>query len=273
MTRARSAALTALVVVLGASPVAASAQDSWDWSGGGRADRRAYGLQGGGVGLLLPELRDSRRGQAFVIRNFDFDANGRINRREARAANRAFLGVAGADRSRFDWERRDRLVVRPDLVRPDLSRPDLPRPDRPRFGRGEWDRQGMRNYRFRQGRYGAMFVIEDVLFQTGSAVLRPAAVARLEPLAGYLEANPEARVRMDGHTDSVGSDASNLTLSRNRARAVADLLADTGVDPARLQLVGHGESAPIATNATAAGRQLNRRVEVTLVGARASDFD
>lgn len=260
MIRARATALTALVAVLAVSPVATSvaAQDSWDWSGGGRADRRAYGLQGAGVDLLLPELRASRRGQAFVIRNFDFDDNGRINRREALAANRAFLGVAGADRARFDWERRDRGIARA---------------DRPRFGAGDWDRQGMRDYRFRQGRYGAMFTIEDVLFQTGSAALRPAAVARLEPLAGYLEANPEARVRIDGHTDSVGSDAANLLLSRNRSGSVADLLAETGVDPDRLQLEGHGESAPVATNATAAGRQQNRRVEVTLVGTRATDFD
>jgi outer membrane protein OmpA-like peptidoglycan-associated protein len=254
-----SAALLALLAASSvAGPVGAQPRDRWDWNGGGSDDRRGYDLAGPGVGILLPELRDTRRGKAFVMRNFDFDRNGLVGPREARAANRAFLDAAGPDRSRFDWERRGGR--------------DL---DRPRAGRGDgaWDRQGMRNYQFRQNRYGAMFTLQDVLFQTGSAVLRPGAAARLEPLADYLDANPAVRVRIDGFTDSVGSEAANLTLSRNRARAVADALAAMDVDPGRLQLQGHGEASPVGSNATPAGRQLNRRVEVTLIGQRASSFD
>jgi outer membrane protein OmpA-like peptidoglycan-associated protein len=239
----------ALAALLAAG--SASAQDRWDWSHGGSDDHRGYRLAGPGVDELLPELRDTQRGQAFVINNFDFSHDGFITVREARAANRAFAEAAGPDRGHFNWDARahDRAT------------------------RGGWDRQGMRNYHFRQGHYGAMLTLQDVLFETGSAVLRPGAEAQLQPLAGYLDANPRVRLRIDGFTDSVGSDASNLTLSRNRAQAVADALAQMGVDSGRFQLEGHGKALPAATNDTVAGRQLNRRVEVTLVGQRASSFD
>ena len=117
-----------------------------------------------------------------------------------------------------------------------------------------------------------MFDLQDVLFQTGSARLRPGAEARLRPLAGYLRANPGVRLKIDGNTDSVGSADSNLQLSRDRAASVAAALGGMGVDPGRFRVAGHGESLPVATNATAAGRQLNRRVEVTLIGQRAATF-
>jgi outer membrane protein OmpA-like peptidoglycan-associated protein len=185
------------------------------------------------------------------MRNFDLDHDGLVSRREARAANDAFLEMAGREHGRFDWERRARVHVAP----------------------GGWDRQGMRNYHFRQGRQGATLTLQDVLFETGSATLRPGADAQLQTLADYLNANPRVELKIDGFTDSVGAAASNLTLSRNRARSVSDALAAMGVDPARFQLEGHGQAQPAATNATPAGRQLNRRVEVTLIGQQASSFN
>jgi len=71
---------------------------------------------------------------------------------------------------------------------------------------------------------------------------------------------PFATALIEGHTDSIGSDAYNLKLSDRRAKAVYDYLTSRGVDPARLSSIGHGESKPIADNATDEGRQLNRRV-------------
>lgn len=249
-------------------------QGNWDWNGGRDDDRRAYQLAGPGVPMLVPELRDSRRGQAFVLRNFDFDHNGFINPREAQAANDAFLSVAGRDRDRFDWDRYG-----------DRNGPPPPRADGPgrgdrgdnvqrgRRGDRQWDRQGMRDYRMRQGRYGAMFTMSDVLFQTGSSALRPGAAEKLEPLADYMDANPGVRVRLDGFTDSVGTDAANLRLSHNRAKAVANALTAMGVRADRLEFYGNGERMPVASNNSASGRQLNRRVEVTLLGQRASSFN
>jgi outer membrane protein OmpA-like peptidoglycan-associated protein len=65
-----------------------------------------------------------------------------------------------------------------------------------------------------------------------------------------------------GHTDNVGSDEYNLELSRQRAQAVVDYAAVTGIDPARLEPLGRGESSPVDTNDTSEGRQRNRRIEV-----------
>ena len=244
----RAAALAAALTAL-ATP--ASAQERFDW-GGGRSGERDYGLVGAGVSRLLPELKRTARGRAFVMRNFDRNHDGRVGPREAEEANRAFLRIAGARRDRFDWESRD--VGRP------IAR------DR------EWDRRGMRDYRMRQTEHGATFDLQDVLFESGSARLLPAALQRLRPLASYLRANPDVPVRIDGHTDSVGSDAANQLLSERRADAVREALGAMGVDESELVAAGHGETMPAASNATATGRQLNRRVEVTLVGQQARSF-
>ena len=131
----------------------------------------------------------------------------------------------------------------------------------------------MRDYGFRQTPRGAtMTLTEQVLFETDSAKLLPGAIARLQPLAGYLRANPGVRVAIDGHTDSRGSDAYNQALSVRRADAVRDAFDQMGVTRTRFTVAGHGETEPVATNATIAGRQLNRRVEVTLLGQRADRF-
>lgn len=244
----RAAALAAALVTL-STPVLA--QDRFDW-GGGRSGERDHRLTGAGVPLLLPELKRTARGRAFVIRNFDRNHDGRVSPREAEDANRAFLLVAGGRRDRFDWESRD--------------------VDRPVVRKRDWDRRGMRGYRMRQTRHGATFDLQDVLFETGSARLRAGAVERLRPLASYLGANPDVPVRIDGHTDSVGSDSANQLLSERRADAVRSALLTMGVEENEFQVAGHGETMPAATNATAAGRQLNRRVEVTLVGQQARSF-
>lgn len=237
----------ALVTVAGP----ALAQERFDW-GGGRSGERDHRLVGAGVPLLLPELKRTARGRAFVIRNFDRNHDGRVNRREAEDANRAFLLIAGGRRDRFDWESRD--------------------VDRPVVRQREWDRRGMRGYQMRQTRHGATFDLQDVLFETGSARLRPGAVERLRPLASYLGANPDVPVRIDGHTDSVGSDSANQLLSERRAEAVRTALAAMGVEENEFLIAGHGETMPVASNAGATGRQLNRRVEVTLVGQQARSF-
>ena len=77
--------------------------------------------------------------------------------------------------------------------------------------------------------------------------------------------HPEARFTIEGHTDSVGSDASNQKLSENRAAAVKNYLLSKGVKSDSISSVGYGESKPIADNKTAVGRSKNRRVDVKLV--------
>jgi outer membrane protein OmpA-like peptidoglycan-associated protein len=133
-------------------------------------------------------------------------------------------------------------------------------------------RQQMAEYQMKQTQLGATLVLQDVVFETGKADLKPGASDRLRPLAQYLQANPNVQVRIDGHTDSQGSDAMNQQLSEARANAVRAALASMGVDQSRIQAIGHGEADPVADNKTAAGRQQNRRVEVTLVGQQATAF-
>lgn len=130
----------------------------------------------------------------------------------------------------------------------------------------------MRELQLKQTQLGATLVLQDVVFETGKADLKPGAAQRLQPLAQYLKANPEVKVRIDGHTDSQGGDAYNQQLSEARAQAVRTALAAMGIDGARITALGHGESQPVADNRNAAGRQQNRRVEVTLVGQQAASF-
>ena len=98
-----------------------------------------------------------------------------------------------------------------------------------------------------------------------------ASIRELSKLAGILSAYPGAyRIEIEGHTDSVGSDESNLNLSRGRAGSVRDYLVQNGVKSERvIATSGFGESKPVADNETAAGRQVNRRVEIII----ADQFD
>jgi outer membrane protein len=99
-----------------------------------------------------------------------------------------------------------------------------------------------------------------LLFDFDSAELRPESITELERLVTFMGDVPFATALVEGHTDSVGTEAYNQGLSDRRAKAVFDYLTARGVDPARLKSIGHGELKPIADNATAEGRQMNRRV-------------
>lgn len=102
----------------------------------------------------------------------------------------------------------------------------------------------------------------EVNFAFGTATLQPRATRTLDAMGAVLEQYPDVRVEVTGHTDAVGPDSVNARLSRARAAAVRAYLADRyAVDPDRLVARGAGETRPIASNQTAAGRALNRRVE------------
>ena len=104
----------------------------------------------------------------------------------------------------------------------------------------------------------------DALFDVNSAELKPAAVAEVARVAGVLNQYPETRLLVAGHTDSTGSEEYNQKLSERRADSFKNALVGQNVAPARITTIGFGESRPVADNATEGGRQLNRRVEITI---------
>ena len=109
--------------------------------------------------------------------------------------------------------------------------------------------------------------MSDVLFDFGQYTLKPVAKEKLAKISGILISHPGLTLEVDGHTDSVGSDAVNLTLSERRADTVRAYLVAQGVGPDTITAHGFGKEQPVATNDTAAGRQLNRRVEIVVAGS------
>ncbi len=108
---------------------------------------------------------------------------------------------------------------------------------------------------------------QGILFATNSARIRPESTPTLEEIARILRENPALRLGIEGHTDGEGDDAYNQTLSEQRAAAVKAYLVDQHrIAGSRLQTTGHGESRPVADNASPEGKQQNRRVELVRLG-------
>jgi outer membrane protein OmpA-like peptidoglycan-associated protein len=104
----------------------------------------------------------------------------------------------------------------------------------------------------------------DVLFATNSEALKAGSYDEISRVAQVLNQYPETTIMIAGHTDSTGSDTYNQQLSERRAMSVKNALTGQGVNPARMSAVGYGESKPIADNNNESGRQINRRVEITI---------
>ncbi|MBK7930874.1 MAG: OmpA family protein [Bryobacterales bacterium] len=113
---------------------------------------------------------------------------------------------------------------------------------------------------------GLIVNMPDVLFDTGKYALRPAAREKLAKVAGIISGHPGLRLDVEGHTDSVGSDSYNQNLSEQRGVAVRDYLTQGGLAGSSVTSKGLGETQPVATNDSSAGRQQNRRVELVISG-------
>jgi outer membrane protein OmpA-like peptidoglycan-associated protein len=116
----------------------------------------------------------------------------------------------------------------------------------------------------RKSERGMIVTIGDVLFATGKATLTADGINNVRKLANVLLQHQDRSVLIEGFTDSVGSDASNLELSGRRAASVRDALLSMNVAGERIAARGYGENHPVASNDTDSGRQLNRRVEIVL---------
>ena len=164
-------------------------------------------------------------------------------------ADRAKMAAAEADRARADADRlrmkaeRDQAQVRQQLL--DQFNSILQTRDTAR---------------------GLIVNMSDVLFDSARYTLKPGAREKLAKVSGIILGHPGLKIAVEGHTDSVGGDEYNMKLSENRAGAVHDFLVSQGVPAASVTGQGFGKTMPVADNASAAGRQQNRRVELVVSG-------
>jgi len=107
--------------------------------------------------------------------------------------------------------------------------------------------------------------LQGANFAFDSAELTPEVRATLDENAAVLERETDVKVRIEGHTDSIGTEAYNQKLSERRAKAIEEFLISKGVSADRLEIVGYGPSNPIAPNNTKEGRAMNRRVELKVL--------
>ncbi|TAE84289.1 MAG: OmpA family protein [Bacteroidetes bacterium] len=103
--------------------------------------------------------------------------------------------------------------------------------------------------------------LQGIQFETGKAVIKPISYPILNAIVKVMQENPSYKLNIGGHTDDVGEDEMNMTLSQDRASAVANYLISKGVNPVKVTASGYGETLPVDTNKSAKGRTRNRRVE------------
>lgn len=117
----------------------------------------------------------------------------------------------------------------------------------------------------RKTKRGVVITLSDVLFEFGKAELRPGAIHELGRVVAFLQENTDRNLAIEGHTDSVGPDAFNHMLSQRRAQSVKQLFVRHGIERSRITARGYGEGYPVASNASASGRQQNRRVDLVIL--------
>jgi len=117
----------------------------------------------------------------------------------------------------------------------------------------------------KQTERGIALTLSDVFFETGKADLMPGGLQAIDKLANFLKKYPDRGVLIEGHTDSVGTAEFNMRLSQSRSEAVRNALLERGISAGRITTKGYGKDYPVASNATAEGRQLNRRVEIVVL--------
>ena len=120
---------------------------------------------------------------------------------------------------------------------------------------------------------GWVLTLRDVLFTSGKPELKADAAGNLKKLITFVNTYPDRSVTIEGFTDDSGSGNYNHSMSQRRADAVQSYLIEGGVRPMRLVALGKGDSAPVADNASAAGREQNRRVEVIISNPPAASSD
>jgi outer membrane protein OmpA-like peptidoglycan-associated protein len=140
-------------------------------------------------------------------------------------------------------------------------------PTEPESWNGHEDTDGCPDETLAKIEQGRIVITQKIFFDNGKATIKPESTPVLEAVKGVLATNPQVkRLSIDGHTDDVGNDAKNKTLSDERAKAVMAWLVEHGIEPLRLTAVGYGEEKPAVDGKTPEAREANRRVEFLIIG-------
>jgi outer membrane protein OmpA-like peptidoglycan-associated protein len=171
---------------------------------------------------------------------------------QAASANALSAAQADADQSRLAAQQAQASAQQADLDKAAM--------------RARLSEQLNRILQTRDSARGLIVSMSDVLFDTGKYSLKPGAREKLAKVAGILLAYPGLNIEVGGYTDNVGGDQMNQTLSENRASSVRDYLVQQGVVTTSVSAKGFGNTLPVASNNSSAGRQQNRRVELLVSG-------
>ncbi len=215
--------------------------------------------------LLQASLREAERARAeserLRLENLARDEETRMAREEVQQAREYSAEVQrGADLARQEAEQA-RALAQSQAREADLARQEA----EVASAAADSLRRQLNNLQARETSRGLMFTLGDVLFENAESNLKPASLANLDRLVGFLQQYPDRIVSIEGHTDSVGGDDFNLTLSQARADSVRRALVERGLPADKLQAVGLGEEFPVAANDNEPGRRQNRRVEIIIL--------
>ncbi len=215
--------------------------------------------------LLQASLREAERARAEAERlrleNLARDEEARRAREEVQQAREYSAEVErSADLARREAEQA-RALAQSQAREADLARQEA----EVASAAAESLRRQLNNLQARETSRGLMFTLGDVLFENAESSLKPASLANLDRLVGFLQQYPDRTVSIEGHTDSVGSEDFNLKLSQARADSVRAALVERGLDGENMQAVGLGEEFPVAENNSESGRRQNRRVEIIIL--------
>ncbi len=190
--------------------------------------------------------------------------------RNAQIANEKILAVQAEEAVKQGEAERQQVMAQARSREADIARQQaneaMTAAQRAEMEREELERQleSMRDMNAKRTDRGIVLTLGDVLFDVNKSTLKPGAMSSMDRLANFLKQGEGRSVMIEGHTDSTGSDEYNLELSRLRADAVRTALVERGVRPEQIEATGKGETAPVASNDNAGGRQQNRRVEIII---------
>ena len=238
-----------------------------------QADQRAAAQQRETAALDRARAEESARRQAEIDRLTAENARIAAERDKAaaEAAQRAAQTQVDQARALADQSARDRAAAEAARAAAEAqaqeARANAARAEREKAELRDQLRQQLNQVlETRETARGLIVNLSDVLFDTGSANLKAGTREKLAKVAGILLSHPGLKMQIEGHTDSVGSAEYNQRLSENRADSVRTYLVAQGIASTSVGTAGFGETMPVASNDTAAGRQQNRRVELVVSG-------